>query len=102
MAKRGTNEEKPEPSRTYVRLDDNLVVKETLRIHTTTPDVSEGWRRTYTGWYDKQFVASTYTLDGKLIERSCITTFPELGWPPAKHKTTRYDPPGSFFGREKR
>ncbi|HIH24512.1 TPA: hypothetical protein HA251_05745 [Candidatus Woesearchaeota archaeon] len=101
-AKIGTNDETEEVSCSYMRLDDKLVVKETQRIHTTTPDVSEGWQRIYTGWYDKRYTASTYTLDGKLIERTDITLFPEEGWSPAQRKTVRYDPPGSFFGTEKR
>lgn len=77
--------------RAYTTVDDTIVVNDRLFI--MLPSARSRGSAQEKGWR-----TSTYTRDGKLIERDSVILYPEFGGVEAETITTRYEPPGSFFG----
>lgn len=78
-------------SRSYTTVDDNIIINDRLFI--MIPSARSRVEAKEKGWR-----TATYTQDGRLIERDSVILYPEFGSLEAESITTRYDPPGSFFG----
>ncbi|HIH24510.1 TPA: hypothetical protein HA251_05735 [Candidatus Woesearchaeota archaeon] len=74
----------------YDVTDERIVIEERVLIANLPPQPANP--------REKRWDTRTYTPDGKLIMREMTRFYPDLGGVEALSITTRYDPPGSFFG----